>query len=207
MEPGHTYFVDNNELIDLLKKEFYDNPEIMLLNRGKQNYEFHLGTTYGHESSLWDLNIHGRGIRSEHEFWDAHREFYDYLNKVTYPLDSDYKITRSWMKYYPEGFFSGLHNEFLGGEEYLDQHSNVILIDQPENTVGGTIVIAGDSMKTSKDPNQPGNLRERLYTRTLKQPGDAITWNEQAVHGVSKIEKGHRLVFVCIKEKVKNKNG
>lgn len=197
MEPGFTYNIDSQEIVNLLKNDLYSNKNVFYQNRGKQNYEKYLGTTRKN-------NIHNFGC----SFWEGHLDLYNYLNEVTYPRDPDYVIDRSWMKYYPEGSFSGLHSEQQDVCCIEDQHTNVILVDQSEDIVGGVIVIAGDSCDIDfKDPNSKGNLRERLYTRFLKTPGEAITWDEKAVHGVSKIEKGHRLVFVCTKIKMERQNG
>lgn len=192
MEPGFTYNIDNQEIVDLLKNLFYSNMDVVYENRGKQNYERYVGTTT-------ENDCHKTGA----VFWDNYPDLYDHLSKITYPRDPNYIIDKSWMKYYPEGTFSGLHREQGDVCGLEDQHTNVILIDQAEDIVGGVIIIAGDSYDIDfKDPNAKGNLRERLYTRFLKTPGEAITWDEKAVHGVSKIEKGHRLVFVCTKIKM-----
>lgn len=197
MEPGFTYKIDNDAIINLLKNDFYSDENAFYQNRGKQNYEKYLGSTKGNDIQKFGFF-----------FWEDHLDLYNYLNEVTYPRDPDYIIDKSWMKYYPEGSFSGLHREKGDIGSIEDQHTNVILIDQAEDIVGGVIVIAGDSYDIDfKDPNSKGNLRERLYTRFLKTPGEAITWDERAVHGVSKIEKGHRLVFVCTKIKMERQNG
>jgi hypothetical protein len=200
MEPGFTYRVDNQELIYVVREDFYSNPTKVKENRGKQNYEKFLGTIKEHD--IWNF---GKWFPY---FWENHRELYDYLNKITYPQDPRYSIDKTWVKYYPEGSFSGLHIEYGGEGTCEDQHTNVILIDQAEDIMGGIIILAGDSYEINfKDPNTKGNLRERLLTRFLKNPGDAITWDEKAVHGVSKIEKGHRLVLVCTKIKMERQNG
>jgi hypothetical protein len=193
MEPGFTYKVDNQELIDLLRNEFYSNPNSFWENRGKQNYEKYLGTTKENDNKNFGWL-----------YWDNHIELYNYLNEVTYPREPGYFINQSWMKYYPEGSFSGLHQE-ASDYQYStsNQYTNVILIDQAEDIIGGMVVIAGDSHDIdTKNPNSKGNLKERLYTRFLKVPGEGIVWDERAVHGVSRIEKGYRLVFVCTKIKM-----
>jgi hypothetical protein len=185
MEPGFTYKVENIELIEILKKEFYDHKKDFHPNRGKQNYEKYLGTI------------------KKGSFWENHKELFHYLNEKTYPQDPEYILDKSWMKYYPLGSFSGLHTENVDISVGKNQYTNVILIDQSENIIGGIIVIAGDSIEPDyKNPNKKENIRERLITKFLKNPGDSIVWNEKTVHGVSKIEKGHRLVFVCTKTKM-----
>jgi len=199
IESGFTYKIDNQELIDLLRNEFYSNPNSFWENQGKQNYEKYLGTTKENDNKNFGWL-----------YWDNHIELYNYLNEVTYPREPEYFIDQSWMKYYPEGAFSGLHQEkgdyrakATGG-----QYTNVILIDQAEDIIGGIIVIAGDSHEINlEDANAKGNLKERLYTRFLKTPGEGIVWDEKAVHGVSKIERGHRLVFACTKMKMERQNG
>lgn len=192
MEPGFTYKIDNQELIDLLKNEFYSNPDSFWVNRGKQNYEKYLGTIKENDSKNFGWL-----------YWDNHIELYNYLNEVVYPREPGYFIDQSWMKYYPKGTFSGLHQEKADWNASGEQYTNVILIDQAEDIVGGIIVIAGDSHEVDlKNANAKGNLKERLYTRFLKTPGEAIVWDEKTVHGVSKIEEGHRLVFVCTKTKM-----
>jgi len=191
MESGFIYFLDNPDLFNLLKTDFYSNPELAHENRGKQNLERHMGT-------LNKYNFSGL----EKDFWENHIELFEYLNEFTYPRDPEYYICSSWIKHYIEGSFSGLHAESQDWGMGRDQHTNVILIDQAEDIIGGMNVIAGDSYQLNKDPNSKGNLRERLLTRFLEKPGDAIVWDANAVHGVSKIEKGYRLVLVCIKIKM-----
>lgn len=194
MEPGFTYKIDNQELIDKLKKDFYDNPEHIKENKGKQNYHRILGTI--EENDVWNL------VQWFPRYWDDNREMYDYLNKITYPHDPEYFIDKTWIKYYPKGYFASLHREFGDGMNLENQYTNVILLDQSDDIVGGVIVIAGDSFEINwEDPKARYNLRERLYTRFLKEPGDAVVWDEKAVHGVSMIENGHRLVLVCTKMK------
>lgn len=200
MEPGYTYRVDNQKLIDQLREDFYSDPDRIKENRGKQNYEKYLGTI--EKNDVWD---YGKYFP---KYWDYHLDLYNYLNDITYPRDPEYFIDKTWMKYYPQDAFSGLHRESGDVGCVEDQHTNVILIDQAEDIIGGLIVIAGDSYDINfKDPNAKDNLRERLYARFLKNPGDAVTWDEKAVHGVSKIEHGHRLVLVCTKIKMERLNG
>jgi hypothetical protein len=192
MEPGFTYKIENNRLIEVLKKEFYDHKKDFQPNRGKQNYEKYLGTIEENNIGAW-----------KGSFWENHKELFYYLNEKTYPQDPEYILDKSWMKYYPKGSFSGLHTENADASVGKDQYTNVILIDQSEDIVGGVIVIAGDSIEPDyKNPNKKENIRERLITKFLKDPGDSIVWNGKTVHGVSKIEKGHRLVFVCTKTKM-----
>ena len=208
MEPGFTYKINNQELIDVMKNDFYSDPSMIKRNGGDQNFEKTLLTIK--ENDIWNL------ARLYPAYWDNHMDLYHYLNENTYPKSPEYVIDKSWMKYYPEGSFSGLHQDSLAGEEdhhhvkawTKEQYTNVILIDQPENIIGGIIVIAGDSYKINfKDCNAENNLRERLYTRFLKTPGAAVVWDGNAVHGLSKIEKGHRLVLVCTKVKKDQENG
>jgi hypothetical protein len=200
MEPGFTYRVDNQELIDTIRNDFYSDPSRIKENRGKQNYEKFLGTIKEHDIWNWSKWFP--------DYWGNRMDLFHYYNEITYPRDPEYFIDKSWMKYYPEGSFSGLHREFGDNGTCENQHTNVILIDQAEDISGGIIVIAGDSYEINiKDPNAKNNLRERLYTRFLRNPGDAITWDEKAVHGVSKIEKGYRLVLVCTKMKMERQNG
>tara|TARA_R110002072_G_scaffold116794_1_gene247451 strand:+ start:833 stop:1429 length:597 start_codon:yes stop_codon:yes gene_type:complete len=196
MEPGFLYKIDNQKVISALKKYFYSDPDQIKENRAKQNYQKVVGTIKELWKHKWER---------EYPFMEENRELYNYLNEVTYPHDPEYQIVQSWMKYYPENSFSGLHAE--KGEQSAkvrkEQYSNIILIDQDPDIEGGLIVIAGDSMSAENNPatgNKPGNIRERLLTRKLINPGDSIVWDEKAVHGVSKVERGHRLVFVCIKE-------
>jgi hypothetical protein len=192
MEPGFTYKVENIELIETLKKEFYDQKKDFHPNRGKQNYEKYLGTIAENNMGGW-----------KGSFWEGHRKLFHYLNSITYPSDPEYILDKTWMKYYPKGSFSGLHTENADRSVGENQYTNVILIDQSEDIMGGIIVIAGDSMEINYvNPNGKENIRERLITRFLKNPGDSIVWNGKTVHGVSKIEKGHRLVFVCTKTKM-----
>lgn len=201
MEPGFLYRVDNPELINIFKDYFYSDPDKINPNRGHQNYEKNVGTIKEFWENRWD---------SRATFMEDNRDIYDYLNKITYPHDPEYNIIQSWMKYYPQDSFSALHTEINNTEvvSRKEQYSNVILIDQDPDIEGGVIVIAGDSMDINfSHPNADGNLRQRLLTRKLVNPGDAIVWDERAVHGVSKVEKGHRLTLVCIKAKWEKKYG
>jgi hypothetical protein len=202
MEPGYTYRVDNQELIDLVREDFYSDPKLIRENRGKQHYQKYLGTL--EKNDVWGWN------KWAPKFWNERPDLYHYLNDITYPRDPEYFVDKTWMKYYPKDTFSSLHQDEVEPNEALheDRHVNVILIDQDPDIVGGIIVIAGDAYEPNfKDPNEKYNLRERLLTRFLKTPGDAITWSEIAMHGVSKIEHGHRLVLVCSKIKMERQNG
>lgn len=198
MGPGHIYKVHNQEFIDFIREDFYSDPKLIRENRGKQNYQKYLGTL--EEYDVWGWN------KWSPKFWDKHPELYHYLNDVTFPREPGYFVDKVWMKYYPKDSFSGLHQDHAEPAEqgrYEDRHINVILIDQAPDIIGGIIVIAGDAYEPNfKDPNEKYNLRERLLTRFLATPGDAITWDEIAMHGVSKIEHGHRLVLVCSKIKM-----
>jgi hypothetical protein len=192
VELGFKYSLDDLSVIDFLKKEFFSDPNMIVVNNGKQNLERHFGT-------LRKYNVNGY----ERDYWENHLDIYNYLNENTYPRDPDYVITSSWIKYYKVGAFSGLHAESKAWPSKEIQYTNVTLLDQSEDIEGGQIILAGDSYEINwKDPNAKGNLRERLLTRFLKSPGESIVWDEKSVHGVSRIEKGHRLVFICIKNKL-----
>lgn len=196
MGPGFTYRVDNLDLINTVKHEFYSNPALICHNNSKQNYQRYLGT-------LDQYKITG----SENSFWNDHQQLFEYLNTITYPRDPSYCINESWIKYYTAGDFSSLHAECGPWGGHCDQHSNVILLDQSPDLEGGIIVIAGDSFDVDIDnPYTKGNIRERLLTRILKTPGDAVTWTENVIHGLSKVDKGYRLVLVCTKIKYGDEN-
>lgn len=195
VETGFTYQIDNQELFDTLKQEFYSHPEHMVSNGSKQNKSRSLGT-------LWPNKVWG----FEHDFWESHVELFEYINSVTYPHDPDYIVSETWLKFYEEGDFFSLHYDY---PLYLDenpdakdlhQYSNVIMIDQSDDLKGGVLVIAGDSFNIDYfNANRKGFLLERLYTKSLEKPGDAIVWNENTIHGVSKVEKGQRLILLCLK--------
>jgi hypothetical protein len=185
MEPGFTYTVDNEKFLSLLREEFYNNSELIKQNGAKTLYDRPIGAFECRWNTFWKDNI----------------DLYNYIESVTYPRDPNYRIDNTWMRYYIKDSFSALHidvkNDSHIGE---DQITNVILLDQSEDIDGGLIVIAGESYNIDLDvPVRAGNIKKRLLTRFLKNPGDAIMWDEKTIHGVSKIEKGFRLVFVCTK--------
>ena len=191
MEPGYSFFVDNEELINTLKAEFYNNPDLILQNPSKTLYDRMIGHHRYKDTPTGPHN----------SFWQERVDLYNYLDSVTYPRDPNYVISYTWMRYYTPGCFSALHqDQHASAGHVVDQTTNIILIDRSDDLVGGVTVIAGDSFEYDPDnPNQPGHLRERLITKTMDKPGDAVTWNEKVVHGISRIERGSRLVFMTSK--------
>ncbi len=184
LEPGLTFSIDNQELFDLVKKEFYLDFNNRPSNKAKQNLELYLGT-----SSEYDVTGYGATA-----FWDKHPDLLNYLMEVTYPKDPDYIISVTWMKYYGVDHYSALHQEYgenFGGEDY---YINVILIDQSEDLDGGVLVVAGDSQRFDTFRISE-SIRDRLYSIIFKKPGEGIIWNPQTVHGVTKVNKGHRLIL------------
>ncbi len=191
MDPVLDFFVDNPDLINTLKAEFYNNPDLVLQNPSKSLYDRLIGNYRHNDTPTGPHN----------EFWEQHVDLYNYLDSVTYPRDPNYVINCTWMRYYTKGCFSAFHQDqhlLLG--HVVNQTTNIILIDRSDDLVGGVTVIAGDSFEFDRDdPNKPGQLRERLITKFMDKPGDAVAWNEKVVHGISRIERGSRLVFMVSK--------
>lgn len=182
IEPGFTYSIDNNLFIEALKAEFYNNPDLVVENNSKTLYDRHIGT-------LDTLN-----------FWKNNIDLFKYLEEVTYPRDPNFVIYDTWMRYYVKDSYSSLHVDVFSNGIINQQYTNVILIDQSDDIVGGSIVIAGSTDNATPETfNLRNKLNNRLLTKFLKNPGDGIVWDANTVHGVTKIENGHRLVFCCIK--------
>jgi hypothetical protein len=187
VEPGFTYTVDNPALIDLLRNEYFNNPDKVRINATKQNLQRQLGT-------VDECNLAGL----PQTFWNSHKTLFYELMDVTYPRDPNYIITATWMKCYCAGHYSGLHHDFgeaYGGEDF---YINVIMIDQSPDLEGGVLVLAGDSEDFQLSPDR-ASIRDRLDLNPFKIPGEAIVWNPQTIHGVSQVKQGHRLIFACAK--------
>ncbi len=191
VDPFIEYTIDNVDFINMLKAEYYDNAHLAIQNPSKSLYD----RMIGHSRNK------GNPTGPHCSFWEERIDFFNYLNEVTYPRDPDYVISYTWMRYYEKGCFSAFHlDEHESAGHVVNQITNVIMIDRSDDLIGGHTVIAGDSFRFDpQDPNRVGDLRERLITRDLRTPGQAISWNEKLVHGISRIERGHRLVFMTTK--------
>lgn len=184
IEPGFTFSFDNQELIDTVTREFYSDFHNRPQNKARQNLELYLGTTT-------ENDITGYGATA---FWDNNKELFDYLSEVTYPKDPDYIVSVTWMKYYGVDHYSGLHQEFgekFGAEDY---YINIILVEKSPDLDGGVLIVAGDSQEFDTFKKSV-SIRDRLYSIMFKNPGEGIVWNPQTVHGVTKVNKGHRLIL------------
>ena len=178
IESGFKYSINNANLISKVKAHFYSNKHLIENNSAEQNTQMEMDS-----------------------FWEKNKDLYAQLNRTTYPKGNGYFILRSWLKYYDVNDFSGLHQEQDNPRSRKEnEYSNSILIERSEDLIGGDLVIAGDGQEFDYSGSvNENNIRERLLTRSVNTPGEVIVWDKYAVHGVAKVEKGHRLVLVCVK--------
>ena len=185
MKPYHNYKITDKDLLKFMMDQLKLNPDKIKRNMGNIHDQLTLG---------WPG-------KDGMNFWDDKMEVFQKLCDVTYPYGKP--IINSWIKIYNEGEYSCLHQDDINTIPSKDKvnatWTNSILIDQSEEIVGGTIVVAGDGW----EPNFE-QIKSRLFTFDHKEIGDTAVWDNDVVHGVSNLEKGYRITLIVIKEKDKN---
>lgn len=182
MTPYIKYKFDDIELLKTVRDEFWarKKEDKIKRNTGKIHDEQYIGYP-------------GQGY-----WWEEHPGFAERVAAMTYPYGEP--IQNCWVKFYNTGEYSCLHTDdiaFIGGaEDYSLGWTNSILLEQTDDIDGGDLVFAGDGW----EPNFK-QIKSRLITDRHKEFGDAFTWDSEIVHGVSKINRGHRMTLIVVKKK------
>jgi hypothetical protein len=179
------YKINDSEVLEWMKNQIELNKNYFKPNTGKIHSELHVGYL-------------GMPTANPKNFWDNNLNMYKRLCDITYPFGEE--IINCTIKFYKKNEYSSLHQDsldFLNHSKKVEAAwTNSILIDQSPNISGGTMVICGDGW----EPNYE-QIKSRLITIDHKTPGDTVVWDDKAVHGVSKINSGHRICLVVIKER------
>lgn len=183
MDPHFTYRFKDPDFLNWIKGQFDIAKEKGAMSRNMGNVH-HL------------LPI-GGPLTPFSSFWGPYPEKLDLLTQLTYPYGE--KILIVVIKHYTKNEYSSLHQddpEALRISEYRSLWTNSILIDKSDDVKGGDVVIAGDGFEPDAD-----HLKSRLITLNHEEIGNSIVWDSEAVHGVSRIEKGYRTALIVVKAK------
>ena len=115
--------------------------------------------------------------------------------KVKSHLDNKKDAAHYFLKYIPNSF-THVHID----NPYRIQRTAVTLIDVSQDLVGGEVVLINN---ISQSDLMPGEFRPDKNVKNIKVPvvvrqkvGSTLIYNHNVRHGVTKVEQGHRLVFI-----------
>ena len=190
-EPYRKYKVEDLELLEFIRDRFWEKKSENGVRRNNGNI---------HDE--WFLGWPGIAlVFGETTFWDNNPGIGEKLQALTYPFNEP--IMNCWVKFYNTGEYSCLHTDdakfIKGPKPYENGWTNSILLDQPSDMEGGDVVLAGDGWEPNFD-----QIKSRLITLRHNNIGDTITWNNEIVHGVSRIERGYRATLIVVKERKVN---
>jgi hypothetical protein len=178
VEEKKIYKLNNPKLIQACLDEYEKNKSELKKNNMKEHDVLFLGSS---EIGITD-------------FWKKNLDLYDYVERNTYPRESP--IWMSFLKVYKKDDYMGLHIDDDNGNQFrgLGKSTNSILIKKDDNDNGGAVVFAGKGW-----PPPRGESGELIIVNQ-NEPGDLVWWDNEQVHGITKINCGLRIALIIMKK-------
>lgn len=123
----------------------------------------------------------------------------EYIESRTYPYDEPIQV--SFMKWYGEGHFQGIHEDQYGDYALESEDDSLWYINSivicSEGLVGGQLVIGGDHYL---EEGLGLSIMKRTKVLDITTEGNGTVWHEFTTHGVAEILKGERISLIVTKK-------